>query len=112
MLAVFQPTVFPNQLYQSPTKTRTFSIKSLERVDAFGATLLVGAGVILIVGLQLAADRSSFSSAAVIAMLIVAGLVWLSFFGWSWFVTTKRTLPDPVFPWRFVTNRVAAGMLL
>ncbi|KAH7330433.1 MFS multidrug transporter-like protein [Rhexocercosporidium sp. MPI-PUGE-AT-0058] len=112
MLAILQPTVFPNELYLNPTKSRAFSIKSLERVDAFGATLLLGAGVTLIVGLQLAADRSSFSSAVVLALLIIASLMWLGFFGWSWFVTTKSQLPDPVFPWRFATSRVCAGMLL
>ncbi|TVY91258.1 Efflux pump [Lachnellula willkommii] len=88
-----------------------FSLQSLNRVDGLGAMLLLGAGVLLITALQQAADGKSFAAAVVLPLLVISGVMWVAFVGWSWFVTTKRTLPEPIFPWRFIKSRVCIGLV-
>lgn len=110
------PTVFPNQRYleqlsNNPPPAK-FSLQSLNRVDGLGAMLLLGAGVLLITALQQAADGKSFAATVVLPLLVISGVMWVAFVVWSWFVTTKRTLPEPIFPWRFIKSRVCIGLVL
>ena len=110
------PTVFPNQRYlaqlsNNPPPSK-FSFQSLNRVDGLGAMLLLGASVLLITALQQAADGKSFAAAVVLPLLVISGVMWVAFVAWSWFVTTKRTLPEPIFPWRFIKSRVCIGLVL
>ncbi|TVY23362.1 Efflux pump [Lachnellula hyalina] len=115
-LIILMPTVFPNQRYlaqlsNNPPPSK-FSFQSLNRVDGLGAMLLLGASVLLITALQQAADGKSFAAAVVLPLLVISGVMWVAFVAWSWFVTTKRTLPEPIFPWRFIKSRVCIGLVL
>ena len=114
-LFLLQPIVFPNQRHTSQTPTNDwghFTLKSLHRVDVLGAIFLLGTCVLIVTALQQAADGASFRSALVMPLIILSGIFWVVFLSWSWFVTVKRELPEPVFPWRFVTSRVALSMIL
>ena len=115
VLLLLQPTVFPNQRHTTQTPIKAwghFTLKSLQRIDVLGTILLLGASVLLIRSLQQAADGAAFGSTLVPPLLVFSGLMWIGFLLWSWFITQKRELPEPLFPWRFVTSRVAMGMIL
>jgi uncharacterized BrkB/YihY/UPF0761 family membrane protein len=115
MLALLEPTVFPNQRHNSQTPINLwghFTRSSLKRIDVLGTILLLGASVLLITPLQQAADGASFGSTLVLPLLVISGLMWIGFVAYSWFITKKRELPEPVFPWRFASSRVAMGMIL
>jgi hypothetical protein len=115
LLLFLQPMSFPNQRHTAQTPIKEwvrFTLKSLQRIDVLGTILLLGASVLIITALQQAADGAAFGSALVAPLLVFSGLMWVAFLLWSWFVTQKRELPEPVFPWRFVTSRVAMGMIL
>jgi hypothetical protein len=111
LLVVFLPSRLPNQASSAGFRG-ALSINSLRRIDVFGALLLLGGGAMIVTALQQAALGKPYNSPVVLALLIVAGLLWAIFFIWEWFVSTRRSFPEPVFPWRFVTNRVCVGMLL
>lgn len=61
--------------------------------------------------MQQAAEGYSFSSNVVLPLLVFSGMFWIATLLWQWFID-GRELPEPVFPWRFVTNRVYMGMIL
>jgi hypothetical protein len=89
-----------------------FSLQSLSRIDGLGFILLLAFCVFLVTGLEQAALGYPWTSGMVLALLVCASALLLPFFTWSWYVTSRRTSPEPVFPWRFLQSRIRIGMLL
>lgn len=85
---------------------------SLRRVDILGSLLMLGSCLFVSTGLQQAAVGYSWTSAVVLPLLVLAAPFTIGFFVWQWYVTTRRTFPEPVFPWRFCQSRIRIGMLL
>jgi hypothetical protein len=73
---------------------------------------MVGAVVLLTTGLQQAAQGYAWSSAMVLGLIVSSVPVGAAFFTWQWYVTTRRTNPEPVFPWRLFQSRQRIGMIL
>ncbi|KAL4981982.1 MFS general substrate transporter [Aspergillus falconensis] len=113
-VAVIALLVFlPNQFPFHGSRTRLASDKrSLKRVDFAGTLLLVGANLLLVTALLEASTEYSWSSALVIALLTISGILWVSFVVWEYFVTKDTWSIEPVFPFRFFSNRYWMGMLL
>lgn len=110
MLIIFLlPSTMPNQKRNNGALT---NVKSLPRVDVIGALLLVGVCVLIVTPLKLAITEYSFGSVANIILFVYAGIFMIAFLFWEWIVTTKRELPEPVFPWRFFQDRRVMGMIL
>ncbi|KAK8069348.1 hypothetical protein PG994_005964 [Apiospora phragmitis] len=109
-LAVFLPNDFPFH----GSRICPFSDKfSIRRVDFLGTFLLVGANLFLVTALLEASTDYSWSSALVIVFLVISGLLWILFVLWSWVATRDgRWQLEPVFPFRFFTNRYWMGMLM
>lgn len=84
----------------------------LARIDWLGAALLLGASVLLVAALENAGLRRPWSSGYVAGMLVVSGVLWLVLLAWQWKVTRDDGVREPVFPWRFIENRVPFGMML
>jgi hypothetical protein len=105
------PTYSWNEPAAQPNENRTFT-SALRRLDIFGALLMVGAIVLLTTGLQQAAQGYAWSSAMVLGLIVSSGPVIVAFFMWQWYATTRRTNPEPVFPWRLCQNRLRMGMIL
>lgn len=114
LLVLFLPRRLPNEpsAGTSTSHWSGFSVRLLEKVDILGALLLLGACLLLATGLQQVAEGASFTAAEVLPLLIISGVMWIGFVIWEWFITTKRTIPEPVLPWRFFQNRVKLGMIL
>ncbi|TVY75996.1 Efflux pump FUS6 [Lachnellula suecica] len=113
ILVFLLPERFPGQHKTVTTQGADHSrIRGLLRtVDFIGATLLLGTCVLLITGMQQAAEGRSFSSRLVLPMLISSGVMLIAFFLWQRYIA-ERNLPEPVFPWQLLTNRVYMGMIL
>jgi len=99
----------PNQKHTNGTLT---NVKALPRVDIIGATLLLGICIFVVTPLQFAVTGDSFGSTINIVLFIFAGVFLIAFMFWERFVTTKRELPEAVFPWRFFLDRRIMGMIL
>lgn len=84
----------------------------MQRLDLFGAFLLLAATVLLVAALEAADVEYPWRSAFVITLLTVSGLSWVAFFLWERRTTLLARLREPVFPWRFVQSRVLMGMIL
>ena len=88
------------------------SSQQLKRVDILGAVLLLGISVLVVTALQQGADGKSFRAPSVLALILMSGIFIVAFLLWQWFVTTKRQNPQPILPWRIITNRICVGMIL
>jgi hypothetical protein len=74
----------------------------------------MAATIFLITALLQGGDgNASWSSAQVVTLLVFSALAWIGFAAWERFITNSTTRgTEPIFPWRFVYNRVWVGMLL
>ena len=108
------PGSIPHRERNSNTRNRVLSHwrDTLQRVDLPGTMLLLGAGLLLITALQLAGNQYSWKSNSVIVLLVFAAVLAVSFFSWEFMVSRGYSLREPVFPWRFLSNRVWIMMLL
>ncbi|KAI1804893.1 MFS general substrate transporter [Daldinia bambusicola] len=108
--------LFPRPLWNEPVAkevdTESLRHRLLKHLDILGAILLLGACLLLSTGLQQAALGYSFDSAFVLPLLVVSGVFAVAFFTWQWYNTTRRTEPQPVFPWRFCQSRIRMGIIL
>ena len=105
--------VFPRRFFNEPAAQRgPLTPKLLKRVDFLGCFLLLGSCLFITTGLQQAAIGYSFNSAFVLPLLILTAPFVISFLGWQWWVTTRRTSPEPVFPWRFCQRPARLAIML
>lgn len=115
-LALVLPNRFPYHNEPSKEKTMSSVLASLrqmiQRVDLLGSSLLLVATILLVTALEEANEEYTWNSAFTIVLLIISGLAWIAFLLWERRVTLYSKHIEPVFPWRFVCNRVWVGMLL
>ena len=114
IVAFVVPRGFP--YHNNPKSFKTLvSRVNLKRVDFLGSTMLLLATLSLVAGVEEAGLSRSWDSAFVISMLVVSGILWIAFLLWERHITKSDSLPgavEPVFPWRFVQNRVWMGMIM
>lgn len=105
---------FPRRLSREPVANRTEETlaQRLQRFDVLGGTMLLGVTVPLVTALQQASQGISFGSASIWPLLLTAGFFLIGFLGWQWYTTTRRTLPEPVLPWRFLIHRPSMSIML
>ena len=87
-------------------KVSTYLKQVAQRIDGPGTFMLLGAVLLLITPLQLAGHQYAWSSAAVVALLVLAILLGIAFFGWEFFTRRRLSLREPVLPSRFFSHRV------
>lgn len=107
--------LFPAKLLNEPSskdRTALLSTASIRRIDVLGLVLLLGASILVSTGLQQAALDYAWSSAYVLPLLLLIIPLIIAFFVWEWYITTRRSSPEPVFPWRFCRSRIALRMIL
>ncbi|KAI8943272.1 hypothetical protein NX059_001292 [Plenodomus lindquistii] len=100
----------PNNLPRTSQGKHKFSFRKLDLVGA--GAMLVGV-TLLIVGFEEASDFAPWTSARVLAPLLVSLVAWLAFVWNERRVTLRKSgLPEPVFPWRFCVSRVVMGIYI
>lgn len=113
VIMLFLFIVFPQRLNREPRNQHgPFSISFLRRIDFLGCMLLLGTCLLLTTGLQQAARGYNFESPFVLPLLICSAPFFVAFLMSQWFTTTRRSNPEPVFPWRFFQSRVRAAVIL
>ncbi|PVI05321.1 MFS general substrate transporter [Periconia macrospinosa] len=134
------PTNFPRHLRPVPRKS-WLSRSGLRRIDFVGCFLLFGASGLLVASLEEAGLHYEWSSPTIIVLLVMCGLFWIGFVLWERAITLRQESAqkpsllkalvsfrsqsassdgskiyadrvEPIFPWRFVKNRVFFSMLL
>ena len=88
-----------------------FSKASLNRLDTLGVMLLLAASILLVFALEEAGQRYSWKSAVVISTITLAGICWISFIGWEYYVDKSRSPQESIFPLRLLKDRVLVGMM-
>ncbi|KAH9906955.1 putative efflux pump antibiotic resistance protein [Xylariomycetidae sp. FL2044] len=106
------PNNFPYQGQPDFMVPKLATMSSFKRVDFLGSGLLLIATLTITAGLQEAGNRFPWKSAYVITLLVASFLFWAALLVWERYVTLADAVREPVLPWRFLTNRVVAGILL
>ncbi|KAM0145728.1 hypothetical protein ACHAQE_011114 [Botrytis cinerea] len=102
----------PESMYKPKTLRESFSRQQFGRVDFLGTGLLLCAAILLIVALEETGVDYNWNSGFIIAVLTISIISWISFFAWSWKITSWDGTREPIFPWRFVTSRTCAGLFI
>jgi len=90
-----------------------FSKSAFRRLDWRGTTLSLAASVLLVYALQEAATDFKWNSGKVISTLVISVLCWVGFVLWERVVEQHAGgIQEPIFPWRVLKNRAAAGVFL
>jgi hypothetical protein len=87
-------------------------LASLRKIDFLGATLLLAGSLLLSTGLLEGGSTWEWKSAESVSILTISVVLLGAFFVWEKMVTTDRWTQEPMFPWRFLHNRVWMGVLL
>ena len=91
---------------------RTSFRKTVRRLDAVGAILLLAASICMVSALEEGGTEHKWRS-AVVLMLLAAGVVFsFLFLLWEKHLSVRDAEQEPVFPWRMATDRLVMGMLL
>ena len=114
MIYLCVPRGFP--YHNNPKSLKQLMSKAtMKRVDFLGSAFLLLATLSLVAAVEEAGLSHGWRSAFVITLLVVSGVLWTAFLLWERYITQRDNLPgaiEPVFPWRFVQNRVWMGMLM
>ena len=105
------PATFPHPADHS-VNPQSLSMRKFRRIDFPGSFLLLGGSILLVCALEEAGTRYAWSSAVVITLLVVSVVLWTSFLMWEKAISRREAIREPVFPWRFVENRIVMGMFL
>ncbi|KAI1260126.1 drug resistance transporter [Xylariaceae sp. FL1019] len=105
-------TVPGNFPYQGLDPQKQRPRTQLKEIDFTGAFLMLLAFALLIAGFENAASLLSWTSASFIALVVVSAFVWVVFFASQWWFTSRQTVVQPIFPWRFAQSRMMTGLLL
>ncbi|KAF7899396.1 hypothetical protein EAE99_012317 [Botrytis elliptica] len=85
---------------------------SLSRLDISGASLLLGATVLLVTVLLEAGIEFAWKSGTAIALIILSGILFVAFMLNEKVVSKEKRTQEAVFPFRFLSNRPWMGTLL
>ncbi|KAF1966753.1 MFS general substrate transporter [Bimuria novae-zelandiae CBS 107.79] len=108
---------FPNKLWNEPAARHNlgvFSFASFRRLDLIGSFLLLGACLLVTTGLEQAAIGYAWTSPLVLPLILMTAPFLVAFLVWEWYITTRREVPEPVFPWPayILRNTYFAGSVL
>ncbi|OGM40588.1 hypothetical protein ABOM_010663 [Aspergillus bombycis] len=116
ILIIALPNRFPNH-HAPRDERRNFSLQDyirevIRKVDMLGSSMLLVAQCALWPLWKKQTKSMKWKSPFTIVMLVISGVAWVVFLAWERRVTLASSQVEPVFPWRFVHNRVWIGMLL
>ncbi|KAF3767244.1 MFS general substrate transporter, partial [Cryphonectria parasitica EP155] len=114
LVAFIMPTHFPHQgTPAAAVRLRhKFTRASLARLDLLGAFLLLAASILIAFGFEEAGTRYAWSSAPIIASIVVGVMSLLAFVGWEAHVGRDHVVSEPVFPLHLMKNRLFIGLVL
>lgn len=80
-------------------------------MDIVGSILMLAGSFLIVAVLNETNLAFHWSSGGAIALLILAGISWIAFFAWEWYISG---IPgqDPIFPKRWLSDRSWMGILM
>ena len=108
LLLLTMPHDFPFMGQSRPK----ISLHSLRRVDFTGAIILLAASVLLISALEEGGTQYSWRSAVTLVLLFTSIFAWFAFFTREKIQSVKKAEFDSVLPWKLITNRFWASLIL
>ncbi|KAF2800543.1 MFS multidrug transporter-like protein [Melanomma pulvis-pyrius CBS 109.77] len=113
LLLIALPTGFPfHGQKPAPIPLQDSFSMRLKRIDFLGTFLFLGASFTFVTALLEASTKFQWSSPPTISLLVISGVLAISFLVWERYITLYSRTQEPIFPWRFVHNRAWMGMLL
>ncbi|KAK4155861.1 major facilitator superfamily transporter [Chaetomidium leptoderma] len=111
LLSISIPFSFP---YPGPARffSTLVSERAWRRVDVLGAFASLAASILLVFALEQAGVEYPWNSAPIIACFVLSGFGWIIFIGWERRLSMKKSVCEPMFPWRLACNRFVLGLLL
>lgn len=107
------PRGFPHQQNRESSLQDSLSTaQKLAKIDVLGFALLVLAAVSFTACFQQAGTTFPWNSAYVITLLVASVVLWVVVLVWERHVTLNNMKYQPVLPWRFLTDRVRASVLM
>ncbi|KAI1772029.1 major facilitator superfamily domain-containing protein [Hypoxylon cercidicola] len=107
IILIAVPSKFPYQgHHREPTQWR-----SLAAADLVGASLMMSALALTIVGFEEAAAKLSWTSPTFLGPICASVVVWAAFLASQWRVSRPGSVIEPVLPWRFCQSRLIIGLL-
>ncbi|KAJ5574907.1 hypothetical protein N7450_008806 [Penicillium hetheringtonii] len=110
ILAVAMPTNFGLDQHTPSLRTRA-SYRSFANLDLMGSFLLLTGSFLIISVLNEVNLAFTWSARTSIALLVLAGISWIGFFGWEWHLSDFPK-QDPIFPKRWIFDRAWMGILI
>jgi hypothetical protein len=88
------------------------SRNTTRRVDLLGAASLLAASVLLVFALESGGTTYAWGSGAIVATLVLSGLLWIVFVGWEIHLERRaQAAPEPIFAMGLLRNRQLASMM-
>ena len=114
LITLALPSNFPHlKLSKRRSLGEVFSKSAFQRLDWRGTALSLAASILLVYALQEAAADFKWNSGKVISTLVISALCWVGFILWERVVEQHAGgIQEPIFPWRVLKNRAAAGVFL
>ncbi|PYI14663.1 MFS general substrate transporter [Aspergillus violaceofuscus CBS 115571] len=85
----------------------------LTKADTVGCLLLLAFSILFVAAFEEANIRYAWSSAAIISMLTISGVLLAAFIAWEWSVANRKYWGfEPILPWGILRNRVLLGAIL
>jgi hypothetical protein len=107
LLYISIPAHFPyTQAIDAPRLSRV----GIRRLDITGTAFLLAATTLLLTALEYTSTGRSWSSAIVLAPLVIGLFFWICFFAWSKIQTMRNTPQEPILPWRVLTDRFCLAL--
>ncbi|KAJ5175069.1 uncharacterized protein N7482_000946 [Penicillium canariense] len=110
ILLVAMPKNFGLDQHTPSFRTRA-SYRSFANLDLVGSVLMIVGSFLIVTVLNETNLAFSWSSGGAIALLVLAGVSWIAFFAWEWYISD---IPgkDPIFPKRWLFDRPWMGILI
>ncbi|KAJ5920989.1 hypothetical protein N7466_009315 [Penicillium verhagenii] len=115
LILITMPAGFPDRAAMASPNLFGFFKKDFNirnRVDYPGFFMLLTTCVLLVVAIEEAGTDYAWNSALALTCLVLAGVIFIAFITWQWYMDYSKSPREPVFPWQFVKNRVLMGMYL
>lgn len=110
IIMIAMPKNFGLDQHTPSFRTRA-SYRSFANLDLVGSVLMIIGSFLIVTVLNETNLAFSWSSGGAIALLVLTGVSWISFFAWEWYISG---IPgkDPIFPKRWFFDRPWMGILM
>jgi len=80
------------------------------KLDLLGAFLLLSGSILVVFGFEEAGSKYPWNSLAVVASLVVGGLLMVAFFIYEKYVARPGSVKEPMLPFRLLSSRSFVGL--